>query len=345
MPFYAQGNASYGKPVNPLQLATLQNQSGGGYGSGSSEIPNMPMPDWLTTNPDDLMGEIMGEFKNTGQYFNTSGINKAYNQSIDTAMGMGGQVADNAMREGMARAGQEGGSANSAMMKAQAMLPVYEHTAGLRKDKALAISDVRTREAGMRAQLAQSIGQMRSSYLAHLGDVYMKGQGMSMAWQGQQFNQGLMARQQALQEDQIDYSRRKAESASSGVVTPFKGQMTRMPNNAGGGAGMEYTPEFNEYLKASGQTAPTLQNYPSTRGIGSGADLDAYNKQMRTVASLASQQPAYNMANPASGFGANVASMGSGGFGRPADYDPFERVRVGDKMVPAYHGKPIVRAA
>lgn len=296
------------------QIATLQNQSGGGgqgSGSGSMTVPQFELPEWLTTNPDNLMSEIMAEYSGTGKRFDTTGIAKAFNNQIGTVQGMGGQIADNAVREGLARSGQEGGSVNSAMLKAQAMLPVYDQVGGLKKDKALAIADVRAREAGMRADLARSIGGMRTQYLSFLADTYMRGRGMNASWQNQMFQQGMQNKQFEAQQDRYDDA---FDAQGSAPPPQFQGQITRAPNNFGMG-GVEYTPQFKEYLAAGG--APGINRsapppyYPG--GGTSGPQLDQYNKSYRDIFSQINGRPSYNQLDMDSAYAQNMA----GGYAAP----------------------------
>lgn len=319
-------------------LATLQN--GGGNNSGSMTVPQFDLPDWLSTDPDSILDELMNEYKGSGNYFNTQGINRSYNQSINNAMGMGGQIADNAVREGLARSGQEGGSVNTSMLKAQAMLPVYEHTSGLRKDKALAIADVKAREAQMRGQLASTLGQMRSSYLGMLAQTYMQGRGMNMQWQGQQFNQALALEELAARRGNVGGGaggRSIGGGVGGGTHPAFSGQISRAPNNSGMG-GVEYTPEYLQYLQATGQdtlhgvTAPP--QYPGGGGTGFGNANDLYNQQWRDILSQSTGGAIapYNMPGMDS-LNAQYMNQYGPAMNNP-DYDP---------MTKRYKGKPVVR--
>lgn len=175
------------------------------------------MPDWLPTNPDDLMGELIGQY-NQSPGFGQRGTRNAFNKSIDTTMGMGGQIADNAAREAMARAGMEGGGVNSAMVKAQTMLPVYDASNSLRTDKAAAIADIRQKKANYQSGLAAQLGQMRTGYLSMLADAYLKGQGQTNQWvQSQQ---------------QLELERQRLNLAGSG-----KGRSGGFDFGSGGGSG------------------------------------------------------------------------------------------------------------
>ena len=305
------------------KIATLQ----------KSKVPNtgpMPtptLPSWLSTDPNSLLDEIMAEYNGSGKRFDTAGIARGYDASINTAMGMGGQIADNAAREAIARAGQSGGSINSAMVKAQSMLPVYEHTAGLRKDKALAIADVKSREATMRAGLAQALGSMRTAYLSMLADSYFRAQGLSNQWaQGQE--------QFGLQREEFDLRKELAMRASSAgdgggrMTQPFQGQISRAPNNSGMG-NAEFTPAFREYLDSNGGgSADAPPRYPSASGVQSGGALDDYERMWRGIAGDATGTPDWN--NILRDF---AGSFDGGYYGDP-NYEP---------MTGLYRGKPVIR--
>lgn len=300
-------------------------------------MPDFELPDWLSTDPDALISELMQTYSGTGKMFDPTGIARSYNKSIDTAMGMGGQIADNAMRESIARAGLEGGGANSAMVKAQSMLPVYEHTAGLRKDKALAVADVRAREAGMRAQLASAIGQMRTSYLSMLADTYMRGKTAQASWVQGNRQFGLQEREQSLREDMAmrmeeGATTRTGPGPGAGMM-PFQGQISRAPNNSGMG-NVEYTPEFKEYLAQSGQTGPGIGSapprYSGAAGPLAGGALDTYETDWRNIISMATGVPAYN-ANTQ-----DIQGAFDGGYATDSggQYDP---------VTGRYRGKQVVR--
>lgn len=195
-------NPNYGLPtINDLAARAAKSGGSASSRSGFATLQNEPiLPDWMATDPNKLVGELMSEYKGAGKMFDVAGLGRSFDRSIDTAMGMGGQIAENAGREAISRAGMEGGSANSAMVKAQSMLPVYEHTAGLRKDKALAVADMRARQASLTTTIASTLGQLRTSYLSALGDSYLRGRGQLMGWEESQrnFDSQEEARQAAL---------------------------------------------------------------------------------------------------------------------------------------------------
>lgn len=316
-------------------VATLQNGQGSGSGSGQMSVPQFEIPDWLTTNPDDLLGEIMSEYSGTGKRFDPTGISNAYKNQINTVQGMGGQIADNAVREGLARSGQEGGSVNTAMLKAQAMLPVYDQVGGLKKDRALAVADVRAREAGMRASLAQAIGGMRTQYLNMLADTYMRGRGMNASWQNQMFQQNMQQQQFDWQKDLATEQMSQAQQAKA--FQPFQGQISRAPNNSGMG-GTEFTPEYKQWMEEMGIDSPGAPpRYSTAAGVLGGPAVDAYNDQWRGILSTATGRPAWSFGGMDS---ANAALFNQGGGGYATDdagqYDP---------VTGRYNNKPVYRTA
>lgn len=157
--------------------------SGGGTADSSKTIkelatlqPEVTLPPWMTTNPDALSSELMKTYGQIPSLMSAAPIRRGYNKAIDTTMGMGGQIASNAAREGIARAGQTGGQVNSSMLKAQAMLPVYDTTSKLQAEKAAAITEVRKNQADLSAKVATSLATMRSTYLATLAQTYLNKQ-------------------------------------------------------------------------------------------------------------------------------------------------------------------------
>lgn len=220
--------------------------------SGSVSGPSEPIiPDWMPTDPDELTGELANEYARVGQYYNPNPIKRAYRQSIDTAMGMGGQIADNAMREAIARAGIEGGAINAGMVKAQSMLPVYEHTAQLRTDRATAVTDLRMKQQQAQMQIAQLMAAMRVQHLSSLGSMYITGRGQNV--------------NASLEQQRIDLASNAASSAAerSGMMV-------------GGGGGMT-APGMGSYIPNSGnligRNETNTGNYiPNAGGVGTSTD-------------------------------------------------------------------------
>lgn len=151
------------------EIATLQ--KGGGNG----------LPAWLNPNPNALTRELRQTFRKIPGMFDTGDLEKTYNDQIATIGGLGGQIATNAAREAIARAGQTGGQVNSEMAKAQAMLPVYSETGKLATDKAQAMMDAAKAQASIQSEVASTLGQLRTSYLANLAQIHMQKKTMKNA--------------------------------------------------------------------------------------------------------------------------------------------------------------------
>lgn len=139
--------------------------------------PTASLPDWLTTDPDKLMGELSKTYTQLPGLMGAGGIRKAYGSAISTITGQAGQVANNAAREATARAGITGGGVNSAMEKAQAMLPAYQQESELKTSEATDIAKQRNALAQMLTGVSSTMGQLRTSYLANLGNIYNQRQG------------------------------------------------------------------------------------------------------------------------------------------------------------------------
>lgn len=151
------------------EIATLQ--KGGGNG----------LPAWLNPNPNALTHELRKTFRTLPGMFDTGALEKTYDDQIATVGGLGGQIATNAAREAIARAGQTGGQVNSEMAKAQAMLPVYSETGKLATDKAQAMLDAAKAQASIQSEVASTLGQLRTSYLANLAQIHMQKKTMQNA--------------------------------------------------------------------------------------------------------------------------------------------------------------------
>lgn len=184
----------------------------------TSQIP-ATLPSWLTTHPDDLVQELHSMYGKVPSMMGTQGIEKAYDDSIATTRGMGGQIANNASREAVARAGITGGQINSEMVKAQSMLPVYDATNKLTTEKAQAVADQKKSQAGLMAQIAQGLGSLRTDYLSHLSQIQVSSQAQNNAWtSGQQ--QMRMGAQQADRAYQLSMQELAQRSNAATVGRP-----------------------------------------------------------------------------------------------------------------------------
>jgi len=140
------------------------------------------LPDWLPTNPDRLNGELRADRAGVAAAYNPALIRNAYRGAESSMMGMGMQAANNAALEGTQRAEMDGGGANGAMIKAQAMLPVYAQRSKMRTDEAGAETDLAIKAHQARMQTGQMLANMRMGYLGMLANYYNGAQGQTNAY-------------------------------------------------------------------------------------------------------------------------------------------------------------------
>lgn len=176
------GSASFssrsGSGVASLQLPQAQ-QTAANSTSASSNIPGInqiEMPDWLSTNADDNLGELLDTYAKIPGAFDPSGQVKARNDAIAYNTTSGGQAANNAATEFSNRAAQSGASQLGAgVVKAQAMMPVLAQNAALKTDAADVAAKSHQQAATLASQIAGTIGELRQGYLATLTG-YAQGQ-------------------------------------------------------------------------------------------------------------------------------------------------------------------------
>lgn len=140
------------------------------------------LPPWLTTDPSSLMPEMTKLYGSVPGMMSPAALAKAFDTSINTTRSEGGQIADNASREAVTRAGISGGQINSGMVKSQAMLPVYDATNKLATDKEGAVLAAKQQQVSAMGQLATMMSQLRSSYLTKLGELQISKQGQDNNW-------------------------------------------------------------------------------------------------------------------------------------------------------------------
>lgn len=233
------------------------------YSNSSSTVatlqqPKPPsLPPWLSTNPDDLISELHTMYGKIPQLFNPSAIAKPYNDAIASTKGIGGQIANNASMEAIARGGITGGQVNSGMVKAQSMLPVYDTTNKLEVDKSQAIAQQTQAQGTLMSQIAQQMGNLRTNYLANLGQLHNTAQGQTnsftTAQESQNFQQQQADRQYRLTLQQLA----QRSSAATG-------------GGGGGGFNPLLTPGFDPgYIPNSGPIRGSSIN-PNMVYIGGG---------------------------------------------------------------------------
>lgn len=265
------------------------------------------IPSYLQQNtaaaPQSYMAQLPG-------LFNTSGLTSSYNNQISTNFDQGRALAAAAANQYTTRAQQEGGSTLGAgFAQAGAMLPVYAQNAALQSDLANKQLQYRGQQATIGAGLAGDIGKLQSQQQSTYSDYLMNQQRLNQQQQQYlgQFSQNEQQFRQTAAEKAREFNLQLSAlrgggaggtgGASAQSMYGFTGALTRTPNNAGTG-GVQYTPQFAQYLNATGNQGLLAQGapqYPQQSGVGSGSYLDAYQAQQRQLGNAASPWiPAYN---------------------------------------------------
>lgn len=152
-----------------------------------------------TGDPNAMLGELRKVFGSLDGLFNTDDLKSAVHgrMDIDTALGL--QAATAAGREGANTAYQSGGSVNSNLLRAQALLPVLQHVSGLETSLQDKVLETQQNQASVSGQLAQALGSLRTQYVNSLADYTTKLSSVesedlyrtnSLAEQARQFNLG-----------------------------------------------------------------------------------------------------------------------------------------------------------
>lgn len=182
------------------QVASLQN-------GGLTKINDIKMPSWMSTDPNQNLGELIQSYAGVGAAFDPSGQVQTRNDAIGYNTSQGGQAANNAATEYSARAAQSGASQLGAgVVKAQAMLPVMQQNAALKTDAADVAAKSHQQAAGLASQIASTIGQLRTSYLNSLTG-YATDQQRLQQQQGQ-FNANF-----GLDQQKFNYQRQQDQQA------------------------------------------------------------------------------------------------------------------------------------
>lgn len=163
--------------------------------SGQANVPGInavEMPDWLSTDPNAGIGELLESYAGIPAAFDPSGQVAARNAAIGYNTSAGTQAANNAATEYANRAAQSGASGLGAgAVKAQAMMPVLSMNAQLKTEAADVAAKAHQDAAGLASQIAGTIGQLRTSYLQTLTG-YAQGQ-QALALDKYQAEQGAAA--------------------------------------------------------------------------------------------------------------------------------------------------------
>jgi hypothetical protein len=158
-------SSSRGAPSSAASTVARLQLSGGKV----PDINGVEMPDWLDTDPDAEIGELLQTYAGIGAAFDPKAQVKARENAAAYNTSAGNQAANNAATEYANRAAQSGGSALCAgVVKAQALMPVMRENAALKTDAADVAAKSHQQAISLAAQVASTIGSLRNSYLASL---------------------------------------------------------------------------------------------------------------------------------------------------------------------------------
>ena len=273
MPTYAIGEPTFKQSGSGAYEASRKAAS-----NTSSPGQFSDFPDWMPQSPN--MGGLNALQQNLGSFFNPRPMlrqtNRAANFILDSQRAAG-QAAATAYAN---RAMQSGGSSQGAgFAAASAMLPAFNQANMMRMDAQRLAAQMRGNQAQLSAGIGSSIGGLSNQHAGLLSDYAARQQALQMQSRGMDF-----------EHEKWDYSTRlqrqlqAANSGGRGPASAFNGQITRAPNNGGGGKGVEYTPEYLDYLNASGvRPGAGPASYPMEGGITGGIGLDRYNAAQRAM--------------------------------------------------------------
>jgi len=195
--------------------------------SGVADINSIKLPSWMSTNPDQNLGELLQSYAGVGAAFDPTGQVQARNDAIGYNTSAGGQAANNAATEYANRAAQSGGSSLGAgVVKAQAMLPVMQQNAALKTDAADVAAKSHQQAVSLSSQIASTIGQLRNSYLQSITGYATDQQRMQL--QSGQFNAGM-----ALDQQKFNYQREQDQRQQS-LMAASSGQLASTQKKAPG---------------------------------------------------------------------------------------------------------------
>lgn len=160
--------ASQVQTVNPTKVNTSSSST---VNSLIPKVGTADLPSYLPANNNSQIAELTAFMKNLPGYFDTSGLEKAYDTQIAFNENLGRQTATNASREFITRQGQQGGDTSlGGLVRAQALLPVLQQSADITGKKEAAKLDASSALAKITGDAAAQAGQLRTSYLNTLAD-------------------------------------------------------------------------------------------------------------------------------------------------------------------------------
>ncbi len=256
-------------------FASLQNSSLGSSSSSSStdafeptsvpEIGSIKLPSWMSTDPDQNLGELLKAYKGIGKAFDPmKQVNKrknliAYNTSA------GGQAANNAATEYANRAAQSGASALGAgVVKAQSMMPVMAQNASLKTEAADLAAKSHQEAISLAATIGSTIAGLRQDHLKSLTNYAAGQQGMFL--QNSQFNRGLQEDRYKtdsnleLQERQLAMQNEEQKRLAAQGLLAAEGPSGRYTTDATGNvtSGNEFYNSLNDWKNSRTNALATL---------------------------------------------------------------------------------------
>lgn len=167
----AQQNASGGTAKNAGTTSII-----GGKTSTTTPIKNVvgpavPLPANIPPNNNALLRELRVLLGNIPGLFDTKGITRAFNDRIVQDEAFGRSSADSAAAIFAANARAEGGDPGLAgIVRAQALLPVLQHSSSVRSELADKQLQARQAQGNLTATVAEALGNLRTNYLKGLVD-------------------------------------------------------------------------------------------------------------------------------------------------------------------------------
>lgn len=157
-----------------------------------SLAPSGTLPSFLQGNPWQASQSYLNQLP--GQ-FNTSGLQKSYQQQEAGNLSQGSALAAAAANQYVQRAHQSGASTLGAgFAQASAMLPIYQQNAEMNSDLQNKLLQYHTQQAQIGAGLSSDIGRQQGQYQSTLAD-YLMGQ-QKLQQQQSQFGQSFGLSQQ-----------------------------------------------------------------------------------------------------------------------------------------------------
>jgi hypothetical protein len=263
-----------GTATVPTATSTAASQvSAGPTGAGPAAFvgaQNVQMPSWLSTNPNDSLGELINQYSGVNAAYDPSGQVAARNAQIGGVLSTGKQAATNAATEYSNRAAQSGQSGAAAgVVKAQSMLPALMAAGSLKTEGADIAAKAKQDASTAATGIASSISGMRIDYLKMLAG-YASGQ-QDMANKQNQFNADLALRNYSAQQNvastaagqELEYQKLAASTQQSQNDIALRAAQAALTAKNSGGA---WT------TNAQGQVVSGMDSYNRMKNFQSSQD-------------------------------------------------------------------------